>query len=157
MGTRVWIAATLLLSVARARAEEPHYRIELAPSGTIVSIGVPVTRGTSVLFHGTDGNLMSLRKADVKRITRMASQEPVSPAPTSVIAIGNLAMQGGSASSAAPARPASAGAAAAGPRWNGYDSWTVVPGAADAPPPASAVQVSPGAPPTLPPAPVLPP
>jgi hypothetical protein len=101
--------------------------------------------------------LMSLRKSDIRSITRMSSPDPASSAPKSVIAIGNLAMQGGSPSPAASARPASAGTAAAGPRWNGYDSWAVVPGAADAPPLASAVQVSPGAPPTLPPAPSLPP
>ncbi|HWZ85893.1 MAG TPA: hypothetical protein VN032_06825 [Thermoanaerobaculia bacterium] len=145
------LAAGALLSAASGQAEDAYYRIELVPSGSLVSVGAPLTRGTTVLFHGyPNGNLMSLRRSDLRSVARISPEEASAPAHKPVVAIGSLAMQGGSSSPAAPARPVSATNAAPAPRWNGYDSWAVVPGAADAPPLASAVQTSPGAPPTLP-------
>jgi len=149
---RLGLLAAALLCAASGRAEDAYYRIELAPSGSLVSIGAPVTRGTTVLFHGyPSGNLMSLRKSDVRSFARISPEEASAPAHKPVVAIGSLAMQGGSSTPAAPARAASTANAPPAARWNGYDSWAVVPGVAAAPPLASAVQTSPGAPPTLPP------
>jgi hypothetical protein len=110
------MAAGIFLAVASARAETAYYRVELAPSGSVVAIGAPVVRGTTVLFHGyPDGKLMSLRKADVRKISPITAQEAAAPAQKSTVAIGNLAMQGSSPSSATSARPSTARAAAQGP------------------------------------------
>jgi hypothetical protein len=150
---RIFItAAALAFCAAAAGAEDAFYRIALVPSGNLVARDAPVVRGAMLVFHRVpDGNLVSIRRSDVRSVRRISAQDAAPPNPQTVIAIGNLAMQGGSPSSAATVRPAPANAPFAAPRWNGYDDWAVVPGVADAPPPASAVQVSPGAPPTLPP------
>ena len=95
---RTSIAAALFLSAALATAETAYYRIELAPSGSYVAVGAPVSKGTMLLFHGyPDGKLMSLRKSDVKSISAITAQEAAAPAKKSLVSIGNLAMQGGSA------------------------------------------------------------
>jgi len=106
-------AAAASASAAPATAAAPapaYYRIELAPSGSYVAIGTPVTKATGIVFHAyPDGKLMSLRKADVKKVSAITAQEAAGPANKDLVSIGNLAMQGGSA----PA--ASGGARAAGP------------------------------------------
>ncbi len=92
------ITAVLFLSAAVATAETAYYRIELSPSGSMVAIGAPVVKGTTLLFHGyPDGKLMSLRKSDVKSVSPITAQEATAPAKKSLVSIGNLAMQGGSA------------------------------------------------------------
>ncbi len=93
---RLLITAGLLLAVASATAETAYYRVELSPSGSLVSIGAPVVRGTTVLIHGyPDGTLMSLRKSDVRSVSPITAREAATPVRKSVVAIGNLAMQGG--------------------------------------------------------------
>jgi len=105
-------AAAASASAAPAAAAAPapaYYRIELAPSGSYVAIGAPVTKATGIVFHAyPDGKLMSLRKSDVKKVSAITAQEAAGPANKDLVSIGNLAMQGGSA----PA--ASGGARAAG-------------------------------------------
>jgi hypothetical protein len=105
-------AAAASTSAAPATAAPPapaYYRIELAPSGSYVAIGTPVTKATGIVFHAyPDGKLMSLRKSDVKKVSAITAQEAAGPANKDLVSIGNLAMQGGSA----PA--ASGGARAAG-------------------------------------------
>ena len=105
-------AAAASTSAAPATAAAPapaYYRIELAPSGSYVAIGTPVTKATGIVFHAyPDGKLMSLRKSDVKKVSAITAQEAAGPANKDLVSIGNLAMQGGSA----PA--ASGGARAAG-------------------------------------------
>jgi hypothetical protein len=92
------ITAVLFLSAALATAETAYYRIELSPSGSMVAIGAPVVKGTTLLFHGyPDGKLMSLRKSDVKSVTPITAQEATAPPKKNLVSIGNLAMQGGSA------------------------------------------------------------
>ena len=113
------ITAGLLLAVASATAETAYYRVELSPSGSLVSIGAPVVRGTTILIHGyPDGTLMSLRKSDVRSVSAITAQEAATPAKKSVVAIGNLAMQGGPQAPATSGRPsaAAARAPAEGPR-----------------------------------------
>jgi hypothetical protein len=116
------ITAVLLLAVASATAETAYYRVELLPSGSLVSIGAPVVRGTMVLIHGyPDGKLMSLRKSDVRSVSPITAQEATKPAQKGVVTIGNLAMQGGgapagSAPGSASARSPATRAPAQGPR-----------------------------------------
>ena len=105
-------AAAASTSAAPATAAAPapaYYRIELAPSGSYVAIGTPVTKATGIVFHAyPDGKLMSLRKSDVKKVSAITAQEAAGPANKDLVSIGNLAMQGGSAPTA------SGGARAAG-------------------------------------------
>jgi hypothetical protein len=109
---RTSIAAVLFLSAVLATAETAYYRIELSPSGSMVAIGAPVVKGTTLLFHGyPDGKLMSLRKSDVKSVTAITAQEATAPPKKSLVSIGNLAMQGGSATITGGASGAKAGGA----------------------------------------------
>jgi hypothetical protein len=109
---RTSITAVLFLSAALATAETSYYRIELSPSGSMVAIGAPVVKGTTMLFHGyPDGKLMSLRKSDVKSVTPITAQEATAPPKKNLVSIGNLAMQGGSATITGGASGAKAGGA----------------------------------------------
>ena len=92
-------AAPASAPAATAGSAAPaYYRIELAPSGSYVSIGAPVEKPTSVIFHAyPDGKLMSLRKSDVKKVSPITAQQASGPANKDLVSIGNLAMQGGSA------------------------------------------------------------
>jgi hypothetical protein len=113
------VAATPEKPPATAAAEKPaaaapegaaaaYYRIELAPSGSYVAMGAPVTRGNTVLFHAyPDGRLMSLRRTDVRKVSPITAQEAAGPAKKDLVSIGNLAMQGGNG-----APPSAAGAGA---------------------------------------------
>ena len=118
---RILITAGLLLAVVSATAETAYYRVELSPSGSLVSIGAPVVRGTTVLIRGyPGGTLMSLRKSDVRSVAPITAQEAATPARKSVVSIGNLAMQGampgGTQGPSTSARPSTARAPAQGPR-----------------------------------------
>jgi hypothetical protein len=110
------VTAALFLAVASAAPETAYYRIELSPSGSFIAIGAPVVKGTTILFHGyPDGKLMSLRKSDVKAVAAITAQEAAEPAKKSLVSIGNLAMQGGSATiTGAPGVAVSTSGATAG-------------------------------------------
>src|SRR4029450_2065857 len=133
---RILTTAVLLLVVSSASAETAYYRVELVPSGSLVAIGAPVTKGAALLIHGyPDGKLMSLRKSAVKSVSPITAQEAAKPAQKDVIPIGNLAMQGGSA-------PGGTGSAAKSPPGLGgprivptSDGMAVTTGAAPAAPP----------------------
>ena len=107
------ILIALLLASAAAAAPE-YFRIDLAPSGSQVSIGQPVVKGGMLVFHAyPDGKLMSLRRTDVKSSTKITAKEAAAPAATNPKPIANLAMQGGTATVVgASGQPA--GAAAGG-------------------------------------------
>ena len=158
------VPAAVLFACAFALRGETVYRIDLIPAGELVSREVPTWRGTMLVFRRhPDGTLMSVRKADVKRISQINLTEvPPSPA-DQVIQIGNLAMQGGSTQ----AGPAKAGSAPpkGGPGLGKGFYTALVPGQSIgepnspndyqvgrtfAGPPANAVQSAPGAPPTAP-------
>lgn len=111
----------LLLAVASATAETAYYRVELSPSGSLVSIGAPVVRGTTVLVRGyPDGTLMSLRKSDVRSVSPITAKEAATPTRKSLVSIGNLgmqgAMQGGTQGLGTSARQSTARAPAQEPR-----------------------------------------
>jgi hypothetical protein len=102
--------AVALLLASPAAAEPAYFRLELAPSGSQVSIGEPVVKGGMVVFHAyPDGKLMSLRRSDVRSTTRIAAKDAAGPSTTDPKPIANLAMQGGSSNiPSSSGRPANA-------------------------------------------------
>jgi hypothetical protein len=102
--------AVVLFLAAAAAAEPAYYRLELSPSGSQVSIGEPVLRGSMLVFRAyPDGKWMSVRRSDIRASTRITAKEAAGPPPASVTAIGPLAMQGGGATtsgSSARVKPA---------------------------------------------------
>ena len=161
--------AALLLAAAAARAaERAYYRVEMAPSGSMIASDVPVLKGNTYLFHGyPSGTLVSLRRSDVRRIVQVSAAAATQTNPAgSVVTIGNLAMQGGSAQ--AGATNASAARKPAGPEIGKGFYGNVVPGVTEgnpnspndyqvgrtfAAPPGNAVQSAPGEPPMMAPSP----
>jgi hypothetical protein len=125
---------------------ETAYRLDLAPSGEIFSRDNPVLKGTTYTFHRwRDGNLMSLRQADVKKVTRLTPLEIFQAhlkyfGPTQ---IGNLAMEGGTA--VVPAAPAQS-TAGSGEAQSHVVNWIYegTPGVDDAWAPPSATVAYPG-------------
>jgi hypothetical protein len=158
-----FVLAAVLFACTVALRGETFYRVELVPSGELITKDAPVWKGTTLLIHRyPDGTFMSLRKADVKKISQMAKAAQTMSAADQVIQIGDLAMQGGSSQ----AGPTNANAVKPkGPALGRGFYSNVVPGMSQgmpnspndnvvgrtwAAPPASAVQSSPGAPPTMP-------
>ena len=147
-----------------AAAPAVVYQIDLAPTGKMISADVPLIKGNTYLFHAyPSGTLQSLRKADVVRVTKVSPAAAAQPADT-LVQIGNLAMQGGSAQ-AGPTNASVVGAKKNGPELGKGFYGNLVPGMSEgfpnsandyqvgrtfAAPPSSAVQSSPGAPPTMP-------
>jgi hypothetical protein len=141
--------ALLFLAVSSATAETTYYRLELLPSGTLVAIGAPVARGTTLLIHGyPDGKLMSLRKSDVRSVTAITAEEAAKPAKSSVTRIADLPMQGGgattSASTPGSARPPAANASGQGPRIVPTSDGLVITSAPNAAPPPRVVPTGDG-------------
>ena len=104
--------AVVLFLAAAAAAEPVYYRLEFSPSGSQVSIGEPVVKGSMVVYRAyPDGKLMSVRRSTVRTSTKITEKEAAGPAPSSLVSIGNLAMQGGTPSSnGLPAAKSNAGA-----------------------------------------------
>jgi hypothetical protein len=130
--------------------KETVYRIDLAPSGRMVAREEPKLKNGAYVFHAyKNGTLMSVKKADVKQVSRLtglpafrAEQEEKG----GTLLTGTLSMEGGTlhtipAPGAAKGAPASGQAPApANGNWN-YDG---VPGATDAYAPANATVAHPG-------------
>jgi len=159
------VYAAVLSACAFALRGETVYRIDLIPSGDLVSREVPASKGSMLVFHRhPDGLLMSVRKTDVKKISQISLTE-VRPSPADqVIQIGNLAMQGGS-SQAGPVNASTVPVPSKGPALGKGFYTALVPGQTIgdpnslndyqvgrtfAGPPSNAVQSAPGAPPTAP-------
>ena len=100
--------AVVLFLAAAAAAEPVYYRLEFSPSGSQVSIGEPVVKGTMVVYRAyPDGKLISVRRSTVRTTTKITANEAAGPAPASLVSIGPLAMQGGSPSSGGSSTPKS--------------------------------------------------
>lgn len=158
---KILILIATLFPLAAA-AEQAYYQIDLVPSGRMISTDVPALKGGAYLFHGyPSGTLVSLRKSNVRQITKITGQAAgATNAGDAVVQIGDLAMQGGSqagATSASAVKPK--GAPGLGKGFYGE----VIPGMTQgmpnsandnvigrtwAAPPSNAVQSSAGAPPT---------
>ena len=154
----------LFASIAASAQQATYYQIDLEPTGKMLSKDQPVLKGGTYLFHSyPNGTLMSLRRSQIKQVSQV-TPELTNPN-TGVIQIGNLAMAGGSSqagptnASAAPKKGPSkpelgegfysnlvVGQSLAAP--NSPGDYQV--GRTFAAPPSSAVQSSPGAPPTMP-------
>jgi hypothetical protein len=78
--------------------EEVLWQIDLLPTGQMFSRDEPVQKGTTYEFHRwIGGTLMSLRQADVKKVTRVAGLDAfkLHLQMLGAKAIGNLPMEGG--------------------------------------------------------------
>jgi hypothetical protein len=135
------------------------YQIDLAPSGRMIAREEPKLKGTNYTFHTwRDGKLMSLRQADIQKITRVtgAPAFKIQQEERGASLNGNLPMQGGTATilpSTPDAFSTQAPAAAQPPSGN----WGYPAGVSEANPPPSAVVSSPGDVPKAAPAPTPPP
>jgi len=126
-------------------ASETAYRLDLAPTGEIFARDNPTLKGTTYTFHRwRDGNLMSLKQSDVKKVTKLTPAEIFEahlkyfgPKP-----IGNLAMEGGTV--IAPAQPSASTNAYAGDQTPVNWIYEGTPGIDDAWAPPSATVAYPG-------------
>jgi len=165
IGVLAPLAASAQQPVQPQAAPAALYQIDLAPTGKMVSVDVPLIKGNTYLFHAyPSGTLQSLRKADVVRVTKVTAAAAAPPV-DSLVQIGNLAMQGGS-TQAGPTNARAVVPKNSGPELGqGFYSdlkfgQSLAPDAAAsgdyqigrsyAAPPSSGVQSSPGAPPTMP-------
>ncbi len=139
-----FVAAALLLASARQLLGQiQFYQVEFTPSGRVFAKDLPVTRGAVVVFHEYPGGmLVSIPRSKLKRVVRAAADVvEASIHQDQTIAIGNLAMQGGAPTPSI--KPAASTASSSTPRWNGYDSWAVLPDEAPAAPPSTSPPRSP--------------
>ncbi len=163
MLNRLVCAAVLLACAFALRAEQVYYEIQVSPSGRVIAQDLPVAKGSTIVFHRfPDGAFMSMRRSDVKVLTRIAPQAATATLPREkLVQIGNLAFQG---SSAGPVTAGKAPVRTAPALGTGYYA-NVVPGETQAlpnsandnavgrtwaAPPGNAQQSSPGSPPTNP-------
>jgi hypothetical protein len=119
------------------------YQIDLVPSGQMFARDNPTVSGKTYTFHAwRNGTLMSVKQADVKKVTRLSGLEALKTYLQLFGAkpIGNLAMQG-SATGPAPAAAQSSAVAPGQPT-----NWLYmgVPGVTDAWAPPPAVVSAPG-------------
>jgi hypothetical protein len=130
--------------------DEVLYQIDLVPSGQMYARENPTRKGTTYVFHTfRDGTLMSLRQADVQKVTRLTGLDAfkVHMQQLGATQIDNLPMGSGSVTVNVPAAPPDApqGQSAAGAgqppgNWIYYG----VPGVTDAWAPPAAVISAPG-------------
>jgi len=128
-------------------SKNPVWQIDLLPTGQMFARDNPALKGTSYQFHRwAGGALMSVRQADVKKITRVSGPDALKIYLEHFGAkpIANLPMEGGTVSglppAAAPAPQDSAG------QYTGPINWIYegTPGVDDAWGPPSAVVSRPG-------------
>ncbi len=135
-------------------SDEVLYQIDLVPSGQMFSRNNPTLEGTTYQFHAWHGGaLMSLRQADVQKITRLTGLDAfkIHMQQSGAKAIGNLPMQGGGtvttidgAPSADQGSASAQGSAAPASQTPGNWIYYGVPGVTEAWAPPSAVVSSPG-------------
>jgi hypothetical protein len=135
--------------------QEVVYQIDLVPSGRMIAREEPKLKGTTYTFHTWKaGTLMSLRQADIQKITRVTGVPAfkIQQEERGASLNGNLPMQGGTAT-ILPGGPdtSSTQAPAAQPPPSG--NWGYPAGVSEANPPPSAVVSSPGDVPKAAPAP----
>jgi hypothetical protein len=157
---KVWPdRATVRLPLSRVKkmirrtkdiSDEVLYQIDLVPSGQMIARENPTLKGTTWVFHTwREGTFMSLRQADVKKITRVTGLEAfkIHLQLLGAQAIDNLPMEGGGTASVIPAAPSAAAqgsAASSAGQTPGNWIYQGLPGVTDAWAPPSAVVSSPG-------------
>jgi hypothetical protein len=130
-----------------AMTKNPVWQIDLAPTGQMFARTGPVLKGGAYQFNRwAGGTLMSVRQADVKKITKLSGPEAMQIYLQHFGAkpIANLPMEGGTVSGL-PAAAAPQGSAASG-GYSGPVNWIYegTPGADDAWGPPNAVVSQPG-------------
>ena len=129
---------------------EVLYQIDLVPSGQMMARDAPTLKGKTYQFHTwREGTLMSLRQADVQKVTRVTGMDAfkIHMQQLGAKAIGDLPMQGGGTVSTLPAgssSPAHNSSAAAAPGQPSNWVYFGVPGVTDAWAPPPAVVSAPG-------------
>jgi hypothetical protein len=141
--------------------EEVVYQIDLVPTGRMIARENPTLKGTNYVFHTwREGTLMSLRKADVKKVTKVTGLAAfkIQQEERGAALNANLPMQGGTAT-VLPGGPEPAAAAGAPGPTPAPGNWRYQgePGVTDAYAPPSAVVSSPGDVPKAAPQPTPPP
>ncbi len=104
---KLLVAAGVLVSALALGAEKPAlkplapvpaptlYQIDLVSSDKLLSKDLPVLKGTVYLFHQYPvGTLISVRKSEVKQISKMTPAAVAAAMPTATKAIANVAMEG---------------------------------------------------------------
>ena len=135
---------------------EVLYQIDLVPSGQMYARENPTRKETTYVFHTwRENSLMSVRHADVKKITRVTGLEAfkIHLQQLGAKAIDNVAMEGGGTVRVLPGGPPAAaeeGSAAPGSVRPGNWIYDGVPGVTSAWAPPSAVVSSPGDVPKIP-------
>jgi hypothetical protein len=138
------------------RVHDTVYQVELIPSGKVIARDNPVLTGNRYVFHTwRDGKCMSLRPADVRKITALTGDKAfwAEQGVMGASQIGNFAMPGGGkfVEIGSPATPG--GSSQAGPSnlnavggTPNYGNWQYegAPGVSDAWAPANATVRSPG-------------
>jgi len=134
------------------------YRIELIPTGELVSLDPPVLKNNAWVFRSYRANtIMSIRQTDVRGITQLSGEDAYWAQERSKgeVPIGPLAMQGGSAITiSSPVAGGAQGGAQSLSSINGAPtgnwSYQGTPGTSDAYGPANATVGSPGGVPQMP-------
>jgi hypothetical protein len=92
----LFVASTATLSAQPAAS----YQIDLVPSGKMLAIDQPVLKGSSYQFHSyPSGTLVSVRRSQIKYVSKITPE--ALEATYAAVAIGNLAMQGGTSQAGA--------------------------------------------------------
>ena len=128
--------------------QEVVYQIDLVPTGRMIAREEPKLKGTTYTFHNWKaGALMSLRQADVQKITKVTGMAAfkIQQEERGASLNGTLPMQGGGTVTILPGGPADAAPAAPAPA-PATGNWTYQgqPGVTDGYAPPSAVVASPG-------------
>jgi hypothetical protein len=134
--------------------QEVVYQIDLVPSGRMIAREEPKLKGTTYTFHTWKaGTLMSLRQADVKKVTRVtgAPAFKIQQEERGAALNADLPMQGGTAT-ILPGGPDTSTQPQAAPQPSS-GNWGYPAGISEANPPPSAVVSSPGDVPKAAPAP----
>lgn len=130
--------------------DEVLYQIDLLPTGQMIARDNPKLKGTTYVFHTwREGTLMSMRQADVKKITRVTGMESfrLHLQLLGIKPIDNLPMEGGGTVSVIGSAPSTAAQTSGAPSASqAPGNWIFqgVPGVTDAWAPPSAVVSSPG-------------
>jgi len=125
--------------------QEVVYQVDLVPSGRMIARENPTLKGTTYVFHTwRDGTLMSLRKADVKKVTKVTGLAAfkIQQEERGASLNANLPMQGGTAT-VLPGGPATSTQTNEAPQ-PPSGNWGYPAGISEANPPPSAVVSSPG-------------
>jgi hypothetical protein len=140
------------------------YKVELIPSGAVIAKDTPTRKGATYVFRTwRDGTYVSVRQADIRRVTRLTGDKAfwAEEGQKGEVAIGNLPMQGGSVieisslpmqGGSTQAGQTNASAVGRGISGAPVGNWQYqgTPGTSDAYGPANATVSSPGRVPTMP-------